>query len=235
MCYDTIKETARKIAEGSRQIYRLTSAGEQGRIDGGQRNVEASCLLGTSEKTDFSDTSEYQALVQEKLLEEYARSEKIWFEHENIKKDWKRIDNGNGAEAEIYLEKNGIYVNKVFHYINSCTPFEFIDNRISIHNSLFPATKYELLGFTRSLKGFAFILKQPFITGRDTTPNDNLAKFMSEAGFTKKRHYCYSNDLIEIDDLHGGNVLKGNDNNFYFIDTIPMLKKGDFYLDFQIY
>ncbi|MDR0547380.1 MAG: hypothetical protein LBG77_07345 [Dysgonamonadaceae bacterium] len=76
--YDSIRKTAAAIVAGSQRIYRLIPEGEKGRIAGGIRNVEASCLLGTEENTDLSDTSERQSLMQEHLLEKYAK-------HENMK------------------------------------------------------------------------------------------------------------------------------------------------------
>jgi hypothetical protein len=227
--YDSIRKTAAAIIARSRRIYRLIPKGERGRIEGGRRNVEASCLLGTSARTDLSDPGRHQALIQERLLEEYAKHEGIWFDHNEIRRNWNRIDNGQSAEAEVYLDKTGVYVNKVFHYINSDTPMECIDDRISLHNALFPDTKYELLGFTETIKGFAFILKQPFIKGRKTTEEDNLAGFMHKLGFEEKGWYRYESSSIEIADLHEANVLMGEDGNFYFIDTIPR------FMDYHIY
>ena len=234
MDYEAIKQTATEIIHGVRQIYRLHAEGEQGRISGGKRNVEASCILGTSSETDLSDTSEYQAIIQERLLEDYAKHEKIWYDHDTIRKKWNRIDNRNGAEAEVYLEKNRKYVRKVFHYINSDTPLEFIDNRISLHNSLFPPTKYKLIGFTRTIKGFAFIIKQVFIIGRGINSGDNLSQYMKDIGFPNEKNMCYWNDILEIGDLHEGNVLKDKNDEFYFIDTIPCLKDKSFYQRFSI-
>ncbi len=58
---------------------------------------------------------------------------------------------------------------------------------------------------------------------------------MYEAGFTNERHYSFWNDLIEIADLHEGNVLKGEDGYFYFIDTMPAFRDKSLYLDFNIH
>jgi hypothetical protein len=173
-------------------------------------------------------------LIQEQLLEDYAKYEDIWCEYEWIEKNWKRIDTKQSAEAEVYLEANGQYVDKVFHYINSDTPLKYIDDRISLHNALFPDTKYELLGFTRTVKGFAFIIKQAFIKGRETTKEDDLIGFMHRMGFEKRGFNRFQNSIIEISNLHEGNVLMGEDGNFYFIDTIPGLMDKEIYQTFII-
>ncbi|GHT26376.1 hypothetical protein FACS189432_00660 [Bacteroidia bacterium] len=232
--YDSIRKTAAEIVAGSKRIYRLISAGEKGRIAGGRRNVEASCLLGTEARTDLSDTSPGQVLIQERLLEKYARHKKIWFDYEDIKKLWKRIDIGQSAEAEVYEDEDKAFVKKVFHYLNSDTPLEFIDDRISLHNALFPDTKYELTGFTKTAKGFAFILKQVFIIGRKTTEEDDLDGFMRRLGFIKRGFNRYQNSIIEVSDLHEANVLLGEDGNFYFVDTIPRLMDKEIYWNFVI-
>ncbi|MDR0547381.1 MAG: hypothetical protein LBG77_07350 [Dysgonamonadaceae bacterium] len=75
-----------------------------------------------------------------------------------MKRKWHRIDTRQSTEAEIYEDEDKSFIRKVFHYLNSDTPLEFLDDRISLHNALFPDTKYELLGFTRTIKGFAFAL-----------------------------------------------------------------------------
>jgi hypothetical protein len=232
--YDSIRKTAAEIVAGNKRIYRLISAGEKGRIAGGRRNVEASYLLGTSKKTDLSDTSREQALIQEKLLEVYAKHEGIWFEYEDIRKTWNRIDTGQSVEAEVYFEEDGQFVKKIFHYLNSDTPLEFMDDRISLHNALFPDTEYELIGFTKTVKGFAFILKQVFIIGRKTAEKDDLDGFMRRLGFIKQGFNRYQNSIIEVADLHEANVLWGEDGNFYFIDTIPRLMDKEVYWDFVI-
>jgi|GEM_PF-3681015 len=234
--YTSLKKLASEIIRGRKQIHHLISEAERGRIMGGQRNVEATCLIGTSKGTDLSDTSECQALYQEQLIEDYAKHEKIWYEYEDqIKNKWDRIDNKMGAEAEVYLEKDGIFVIKVMHYINSDTPLEFLDNRISLHNALFPDTQYELIGFTKTKKGFAFIIKQPYIKGRETKIEDNLSEFMAKAGFSPEKIHSYGNNVLKIEDLHEANVLKGKDDRFYFIDTISSLNNKSLYESFEIF
>ncbi|WP_055431981.1 hypothetical protein [Candidatus Symbiothrix dinenymphae] len=49
-------------------------------------------------------------------------------------------------------------------------------------------------------------------------------KFIEDNG--KIGYNRYGNDILEIADLHEGNVLMGEDGNFYFIDTIPYMKQN---------
>jgi hypothetical protein len=55
------------------------------------------------------------------------------------------VDKTAGAEADVYYMPDGT-VTKVVEHSN--TPLEFLDDRISLYNHLFPETSYELIGFT---------------------------------------------------------------------------------------
>jgi hypothetical protein len=94
---------------------------------------------------------------QEKLLEDWARYEQIWHDEKNFKKH-NRIK--GGREAVIYEDDSDKTILKAIDSkkIDNGTPFEFLDNRISLYNSIFPETKYELLGLMRDdLDVFRFI------------------------------------------------------------------------------
>jgi hypothetical protein len=86
--YEQVKNVAARIRSGEYQIDRLDSGGEQGRIAGGQRNVEASLIAGADEATGQGTSAAGKPRVeshsdtvkrQERLLESYARREGIWF------------------------------------------------------------------------------------------------------------------------------------------------------------
>jgi hypothetical protein len=49
-------------------------------------------------------------------LEKWVRYEKIRFDHADIREYWKRIDNGDSREAEVYGFEETITVRKVFRY-----------------------------------------------------------------------------------------------------------------------
>jgi len=88
--YDSITDVAGRVRRGSLAIGRLDPEAEQGRIAGGQRNVEASVIpeadatanqeasaTGRSRVGSHSDT----VRRQERLLENYAKRESIWFDY----------------------------------------------------------------------------------------------------------------------------------------------------------
>jgi hypothetical protein len=62
---------------------------------------------------------------------------------------------------------------------------------------------------------------------------------MERIGFQKVVYkgfesYNYENELIRLSDIHEGNVLKTENGNFRFIDTIPAYRDSSMYFDFKI-
>lgn len=192
----------------------------------------ADAVMGSSCKR--SKDTEYEIVIkrQEELLEKYAHDTGCWFDYRIEINTWEFID--CGEEAEVFESDNQRYINKVIRYnvLEDITPQQFIDNRITLHNYLFPETKYELLGFTRDGRGeFAFVLKQAFIQkwGDDLTA-DEVAAYLKEkmdldAIDWSKRDYCNSNYLLG--DIHLKNVIRGEYGIIYFIDTQTFLNEPE--------
>ncbi|MDR0566126.1 MAG: hypothetical protein LBG47_03675 [Prevotellaceae bacterium] len=78
--------------------------------------------------------------------EKEKHGEKIWFSSQDVEAmAASAVDKTAGAEADVYYMPDGT-VTKVVEHSN--TPLEFLDDRISLYNHLFPETSYELIGFT---------------------------------------------------------------------------------------
>jgi len=75
--YSRIRAEADDIIQERKRISCLSvREAEQGRIEGGRRNVEASCLIGRQDKTNAQDTGAIKK-SQELKLEEWARHVEI--------------------------------------------------------------------------------------------------------------------------------------------------------------
>jgi len=198
-------------------IERLLLAIEEGRTLGGIRNVEATKILRRSEDADFG--------THERWLTEYAVNSACWFDLKDIKSNFKYL--GSGAEADVYLDIDGKYVLKVVNYrAFSETPLEFLTNRISVHNAIFPGTAYELVGFTYSHEideeGFYFITKQLFIDSKKPRPTqEEIDEYMKRKGFVIYDGTCIIENYV-ISDLAPRNFVKDNDGKLFCID--PMIK-----------
>jgi len=208
---------------------RLSQKEEVGRSRGGSRNVAATEFLRGYEKSDFQK--------QEERLFEYARKNNCWFDVESIEQEFgseifdilKDEYGANapapGAEACIYqYDENNLL--KVMRYnVFDTKPLGFLDNRIALHNHLFPGTFYELIGFCRNKYGkFCFVLKQPYIKGTEPTETE-IYNEMIQRGFSQDyvEDTTYKSDHYIIKDLHTGNFIKSENGQMYCIDPAPSL------------
>lgn len=145
-------------------------AEEEGRCSGGRRNVEASIIASANERASSKEQgrTEKQELQEARLIA-YAKNEGIWRDSKLFTEDEMIAE---GAEAKIFPSPNSGYLLKVVNYKRySKTPLEYLDNRITLHNYLFPDTVYTLVGLTETEdftgnRVFAFIVEQAFVTGR---------------------------------------------------------------------
>ena len=158
------------ILKGIARINTLSLREEQGRSKGGRRNVEASLLLAADRRAGRSrqENNSHQEIIerQENLLRNYAKEKGIWFSEAEIKEN-SLIQLPSGFESNVYVDPKGVHVIKVIDYrILDNTPQSFIDNRISLYNSEFQETFYELIGFTENNGRFKFIVKQSYIHAR---------------------------------------------------------------------
>ncbi|MDR3366030.1 MAG: hypothetical protein LBO71_03565, partial [Prevotellaceae bacterium] len=245
MSHEQLERTANAIEAGAAHLNRLSLAEEQGRRQGGKRNVEASVLLAAKRRANSAEIRDAGAGAtgrgaeeQEQILKDYAQKKGVWITPEEVEK-WKYRD--TGMEARVYDDpSNPGYVLKVYYnYKNfSETPQEYLDNRISLHNHLFgeSETGYELVGFTethgatRAVDGsyFAPVVRQKHIQGRELEKGELplLDAEMEKRGFDKINGVYVSKDYI-VEDLHADNVMIDKDGNFHFIDTVPSLNTAD--------
>ncbi len=242
--YATAKEIAGRIGSGELRITRLNPREEQGRNSGGRRNVEASIISGADARTNQADTRSGGQTRKEKLkhnarvetqLEKYAKHEDIWFDYDKFVKRHEYL--ASGQEAHVYKERNEPFVLKAVDYDFSnhgLSPQDFIDNRISLFNYLFPATKYELIGFTRDNDGrFRFILKQPFVIGGQVRPSKRKAYMRRVLGANSEALTLeqYINSDYHIWDLHLRNLVQSQNGGVFVIDALLELNTPARYLD----
>jgi hypothetical protein len=235
MDYAYVRRTVDEIEQGNKQILRLPEGAEKGRIAGGRRTLETSVILGIAKEADREKPCKHEIKEkQEFLLEIYAKHEGIWFDYENdIEQKWEGVEGRGGQEAEVYKGMNFSLWKVVDYYQNSDNPLEFLDNRVAIHNLLFPDTKYELIGFSKKKDRFQFIITQPFIEGRNYRKDDHFPDYMESLGYEQIDDTTYYNKFFIIRDLHEANVIK-TQKGFAFVDTIPALLDKTAYRNFQI-
>jgi len=222
------------------RFERFLLAIEKGKTLGGIRNVEATHILRESQSTSggiveggkvpegkrISD----RCIEQENKLIRYAIENGCWISMDSIKRDCKGFL-GKGAENKVYLDNAGEYVIKIADY-NAVNPFEtphgFINNRITLHNTIFPDTFYELIGFNFYEENkFYFVKKQLFIKGTKPT-QEEIDKYMKERNFiAAEEESVYISDDFVIHDLYPRNFVKDKNGELYCIDPIIHLNTKD--------
>ena len=241
MEYGKLSALAQRVIEGTATIARLDTDEEQGRIAGGFRNVEATIVLGTAlENNQCQQDGPCRAInkesaKQKNILKMYADESlkngiKLWYSEADIEEIKNQaIAQSGGAEADVYFMSNGNVIKIVEHY---GTPLEFLDDRISLYNYLFPGTKYELLGFADNpydTDYLSFVVSQKEIEGgtflkqlKEISTYDREARKVAENKLYKtiEQHlkekfdaipayasntYCNNNYIIR--DLHFENVI----------------------------
>lgn len=212
---------AEAIERGQARIERLSQSEEQGRTAGGRRNVEAAVIARASKGAGSPATSKER---QVEALTEYAKQSGSWVEDAAAKFG---EETERGSEASVHDNKDGT-VTKVIAPYYSEDASDFLD-RISLHNHLFPETKYTLEGFGKNDKGeFSFIVKQPFIKADDHASREEIESDLKERGFEKIGKDKYSNSHYILEDITPDNVLKTGDGNFQYIDTRISLNTPEF-------
>lgn len=216
---------------------RVPSEFEKGRTAGGKVLVEATSYLENYEKAippspnDYIGSLAYGARIMESLAD-WAKEQGHFIDQQDLLANYTSI--GKGFEAEVFApvgEQDG-YVYKVKRVLfPSPNPLDMLDS-ISMHNSFFPETGYELVGVTNydpvmegsymSGGGFRLILKQPFIQGELTNDESLIDVALEEKGFTKSKFDSYDYGYINANDITSGNgnVILSDEGNVFFIDPI---------------
>jgi hypothetical protein len=161
-----------------------------------------------------------------RALLEFAMLNEVLYTLEELQSSYPMLKDG-GAESALFYDAEGYVLKAVDYSIYSATPESFLSDRVLLHNALFPESAYEVVGYMIFEGIFRFLLRQPII---DEQPYEyeELIEYMSSLGFRYEKispsEMGFTNECFVISDAHTGNVLKGSDGNFYFIDEIIMKK-----------
>jgi len=214
------------------RFKRFLLAIEEGRALGGIRNVEATNILRGSKSAsggiaERGGIAEY-SIEQENKLIRYAIENGCWFSLEGIRRDCLGFL-GKGVENKVYLEKDGKHVLKIADY-NATNPYEtpldFLNNRITLHNTIFPETAYVLVGFNWfEEKRLYFITRQDFIKGSKPTQIE-IDKYMEKKNFRADEEGVYLSDDFVIHDLFPRNFVK-TEKGLRCIDPVIHLNTKD--------
>lgn len=175
----------------------------------------ASFKTDTTTERDFDQQCEIKK-KQAKHLNDYISKNNLWITNFSDLENYLT----EGGEAKIYFgidNKSVIKLNDAIYYF---TWLDFL-NSILIHNLLFEATKYELLGFKYSDETLFAVLKQAFIISDHPVNLEDVKYLLEFNGFKNTRRNDYYNEELGLilEDIHDENVIV-NSNVLFFIDTV---------------
>ena len=219
-------------------FQRYTEDEQSGCATGGAFHVIASILAGAEIATDkFSKTEhsfkreQQQAKAQIKVLEKWARIAGCWTDNVDVELEKNfGIQLAEGGEAYVY--DNGSTIVKRIGLDYYILPILALD-RITLHNTLFPATKMNTLGFGSTSTGeFQILVQQQFIHGTKVSESE-IQIFAESLGFQmiNPHNWTYATPYIYLSDMHDENVIKTPQGNIMVIDcdiriNTPELKCG---------
>ena len=227
------------IENGRKVFKRFPYETARGFRQGGRANEAATIILGRRESADKTSALSVSARyerdkreqpIQERIIESWAKAVGIWYDQLDTISGKEQI--AEGGEAKVFSNGNGI-LTKILSTAYFITP-QFALDRITLHNTLFPAASFKICGFGRSSDGeFQFIVEQPFIQGGHISL-DEIRRFMEMSGFKKSdkdRGNTYTTDYLYVSDLHDENVIKTANGTLIVIDAdvrwnTPELNRG---------
>ena len=224
----------RKLNEYGKQIeqrmaiyQRFSQEEQRGFTSGGSRHVEASLIAGRSVST--GETQDDRADRQEEEVETYAKQVGIW--HDNTEeylseKYGEPINSGN--ESLVYYNTENATVVKTSN-ISQYRDLEDALDSITLHNTYFPESNIQVLGF--GLDGdenFQIITEQPYITeGNRKATQEEIDDFVQKLGFEPSTKLGiagrYVSDQALLNDLTPKNVILTPKGQIVPIDTIMHL------------
>lgn len=202
---------------------RVSPQGDNGKIEICSLLAAASDIArGVLESVQALAGTTFCKGVQIARLKDWAIANHCWIDRDSL-----GTYSDRGSENEVYASPDSKFVYKLndFRYSDdNLTPFF---ERISAHNQFFPECEYLLIGFAENRDGkICAVLRQPFILSHREATQQEINEELEHLGFRKELDGgYYTNDDYDIFDAVPNNVLKGDDNHLYFIDTI-IFKSG---------
>ena len=136
----------------------------------------------------------------------------------------------SGHENTIVLDETSAVVYKSNNLQNTFGNISTLFETIEAHNTLFPETRYEIIGFTglkneNQIPSIEVVLKQPFVDNAEHANNQEIANYMKSLDFKQINNYTFENSEYIVFDLHPRNVLKNSDGTVFVIDNRIEVKR----------
>lgn len=173
--------------------------------------ARTSLEAGTNAATSKTSPANWEIdELQEKMVQQWAEAEHIWFAdaEQDIESEYGQMI-AQGAEAKVYYRDGDTSVIKVRTSIYATLGRAL--EAIVLHNTLFPETPMNVIGFTRDSMGmFRSILTQPYINCKRLAKKWEIDEMLAKKGFRNNGDGAgvnYINNRLHLEDMHPANVF----------------------------
>lgn len=184
--------------------------GQANLVKAAQNFLRANLPSGSATKDENKDRTK-----EERTLADFADSHSLWVKEESL-----GLYVTEGAEQKIFFSDQSKKVIKLADGIFYTCWLDYFNN-VLLHNTFFPSTAYELIGFLRKDNKLLVVIEQPFVSVTEMTDLENVKLFLLANGFINKKNNDYYHPYLGIilEDLHDENVLTSK-GVLFFVDTV---------------
>ncbi|HRO42709.1 MAG TPA: hypothetical protein PL009_07725 [Flavipsychrobacter sp.] len=195
------------------------------------RSQGASAAAKETEPINRKERARFSAAVkpaEEEALIAHACESGLWVEEKTFVDKYQSRKIGEGAEQKVFLAEDGVTVLKLNAAIYHYTWLDYF-NRLLMHSFLFPATRYDLVGFTLDNGMLAAITRQQFAILDKGASREIIEHHLQTHGFVRiKNDDYYSAKLgVLLEDLHDENIFLYEEQNILFIDPVVYFETKD--------
>ena len=219
-----ITNFTKDILNGKTNLTQFNQAEHAGLCCAGEMLIGAYlvCCYARTSLTTSSDASASQISpanwqideLQEQLVTQWAEARGVWYSdaEQEIESEYGSMI-AQGAEAKVFYQNGDTSVIKLRTSIYA-TLGRALES-IVLHNTLFPETPMNVIGFTRDTDGlFRTICTQPYVTCKRLATKSEIDAMVSIKGFRDNgdgRGVNYIGERLLLEDMHPANV---------FVDTL---------------
>ena len=152
----------------------------------------------------------------EKLVQQWAEARDVWFDNaeKEIEAEYGSMI-AQGAEAKVYYQNGDTSVIKLRTSIYATLGRAL--EAIILHNTLFPETPMNVIGFTCDTDGlFRTICTQPYVTCKRLATKQEIDQMVSKKGFRDNydgKGVNYIGERLHLEDMHPANVFVDSVSN----------------------
>lgn len=188
-------------------------------------------IAANESKLNGKELSQHEREDLEKISTlKFAKDNNLWIE------DLYSLGENTGLggnENTLALDSPNNTIYKSNNLFNAKFLISNLLKQVGFHNEVFPASKYDIVGFTGIDKGnsktphIEVIIKQSLVKDATNSTPEEISSYMESRGFEKVNESTFKNDKYTVSDLHPRNVLKDKNGFLHVIDDIIIENKVD--------